>query len=261
MLMVVSPAKTLDFDVPAYGGQCTQPEFLDDSESLVRTMRRKSAPQLMSLMQISPDLAKLNRDRFRDWQRPFSEENAKAAVFVFRGDVYQGLGAERFKRRDLEFAQDRLRILSGLYGVLRPLDWMQAYRLEMGSRLGTRRGRDLYAFWGDRISLALKNALPNARDPVLINLASNEYFRAVRPDVLQCRVVTPVFQEESSGRLRVLGMFAKRARGLMARFAITNRLRDPEGLKEFCDAGYRYQPDLSTESRWLFTRPQPPRLT
>jgi len=261
MLMVVSPAKTLDFEAPAYGGRCTQPEFLDDSESLVSTLRRKSGPQLMSLMQISPDLAKLNRERFRDWQRPFTEENAKPAVLAFRGDVYQGLDADSLKRRDLEFAQDRLRILSGLYGVLRPLDLMQAYRLEMGLQLGTRRGPDLYAFWGDRISIALNKPLQDARDPVLINLASNEYFRAVRPDVLQGRVVTPVFQEESAGRLRVLGMFAKRARGLMARFAITNRVRDPEGLKEFGEAGYRYQPELSSESRWVFTRPQPPRVT
>jgi cytoplasmic iron level regulating protein YaaA (DUF328/UPF0246 family) len=261
MLMVVSPAKTLDFDVRVTGEPFTEPEFMGDAESLVRTLRRKSAPQLMELMKISPDLAKLNRKRFRDWERPFQTENAKPALFVFRGEVYQGLDSDSLKQRDLEAAQNQLRILSGLYGVLRPLDLMQAYRLEMGTKLGTRRGKDLYTFWGDRITLSLKKTLDRMQKPTLVNLASEEYFRAVRTPVLQYPVITPVFQEEANGRLRVLGMFAKRARGLMARFAITNQLRDPEGLKEFCAEGYRYNPDLSNATRWNFTRPQPPRVS
>ena len=217
--------------------------------------------KLMELMKISPDLAKLNRARYQDWQRPFQADNAKPALFVFRGDVYQGLDADSLKSRDVQYAQQRLRILSGLYGVLRPLDLMQAYRLEMGTKLGTRRGKDLYSYWGDRITHALQTAMESLRNPVLVNLASAEYFRSIRTKGLQVPVVTPVFKEESQGRMRVLGMFAKRARGLMVRYAITNRVQDPEQLKDFCAEGYRYNPDLSSELEWVFARPQPPRVT
>jgi len=254
MILILSPAKTLDFESPPPRRSCAQPEFLDDAEELVNKLRRLSKQQLSALMGISDELTERNARRYRDWQRPFTKENARPAVLAFQGDVYQGLAAESFSKADLDFAQKHLRILSGLYGVLRPLDLMQPYRLEMGTKLSTRRGKDLYAFWGSRITESLNEALSGQAQNVLVNLASNEYFKAVRNTELDGRIVTPVFKEKKGDGYRVVAFFAKKARGRMAGFAIHNRITDPEDLKGFSEEGYRFHENLSSENEWVFTR-------
>jgi uncharacterized protein len=261
MLVVISPAKTLDFDRPAPTNTFTQPGFLDDSKILIERLRELDPVQLGKLMSISDDLAELNHHRNMNWSTPFSRANAKQALLAFRGDVYVGLQADSFAEKDFEFAQKHLRILSGLYGLLRPLDLMQPYRLEMGTALTNVRGKNLYAFWKEKIAAALNEELKGAKAPVLVNLASEEYFKAVHPKTLAARVVTPIFKErkrDANGIVtdKVVSFFAKKARGAMSRYIIRNRLSDIAALKHFADDGYAFNPSLSTIDEWVFIREQ-----
>ena len=256
MLMVISPSKTLDFESRPVTANHSFPEFSDQSEILVTSLKKYSSDGLSELMGISPKLAELNRRRFADWSLPFLPENARPAVLAFKGDVYEGLQAETFSENEFQFAQAHLRVLSGLYGLLRPLDLIQPYRLEMGTRLPTKRGKGLYRFWGDRITDALNRALDAHSGKILVNLASNEYFKAVNVKRLTARVVTPVFKDFKSGAYKVISFYAKKARGTMSRFVIRNRIEDVEGLKDFNAEGYGFDPGLSTPDRWVFSRKQ-----
>ena len=258
MLTVLSPAKSLNLDPQKQTTKYSAPEFLEEAETLVNKLKRMSRKALGELMSISDDLSELNHGRFNEWSRPFTTKNAKQAVLTFNGDVYQGLNASQFKARDLAYAQDHLRILSGLYGVLRPLDLMEAYRLEMGTSLKTRQGNSLYDFWGDKITESLKADLDQQKQRALVNLASNEYFKSVKPKQLGCPVITPVFKEIKDGKSRTIALFAKQARGRMAAWMIQNRIDAPEDLTGFNLDGYEYQPDESTDSKLTFSRPQPP---
>ncbi len=255
MLIVVSPAKSLDFQRPLPVTEYTQPGFLDRSEQLIEVLREKSPDEVAKLMSISDPLAILNVTRYAEWHRPFTVGNARQAVFAFDGDVYVGLDAYSLSPAQIAFAQQHLRMLSGLYGVLRPLDLMQAYRLEMGTRLANPGGKDLYAFWGDAITEALNAELAaQGGAPVLVNLASEEYFKSVRPKKLAARVITPVFEEKKGAGYKIVSFYAKRARGLMSRYAIVNALREPEALKAFDLEGYAFSPAASEGDRWVFRR-------
>lgn len=253
MLIVISPAKRLDFTEPEAAIPATQPRFADDTASLIKTARRQTRADLRRLMGISEDLAKLNQARFRDFDEAATDQGVQA-VMAFAGDVYQGLDARRFDRAELDWAQDHLRILSGLYGLLRPLDRIQPYRLEMGTRLRTRRGASLYDFWDDRISTQLNADADDHPHKVLINLASQEYFGAVDAKALTLPVITPQFREEKDGESRIISFFAKKARGTMARYAIEDRIEDPQDLKGFDRDGYRFVASLSSDTEWIFTR-------
>jgi uncharacterized protein len=255
MLMVISPAKSLDFTAPAQALPMTTPELKAQIGELAKVTRKLTAADLKRLMHISDALAKLNRERFQAFDSEL--EDGLQAIIAFNGDVYGGLAARELDRPALEWAQDHLRILSGLYGVLRPFDALQPYRLEMGTRLKTKRGHNLYDYWGETISQTLNAAAAGHADPTLVNLASQEYFGAVDAKVLKLPVVTCHFKEEKAGALRVLGFFAKKARGRMARYVIDNRVDRAEGLKGFDLDGYRFQPSLSTDADWVFARPQP----
>ncbi len=254
MLIVISPAKTLDYDTPPVIGRYGEPRFLDRSQQLIDYLRNYSALDLAELMKLSMKLAELNFERYCDWKPPFTPENAKQAVLAMKGDVYTGLDAESFSKGDFTFAQEHLRILSGLYGVLRPLDLMQPYRLEMGTRLANEHGRDLYAFWGTSITEAVNRDLEAQRGDVLINLASNEYFKSIKTRLINSRIITPQFKEAKNGVYRMIGVYAKRARGLMSRFVIENRLSDPDAIKDFAVDGYRYNDAVSQGEKWVFTR-------
>lgn len=254
MILVISPAKSLDYTTPVASVPFTQPDFLDDAERLVGQLRQLSPAALAGLMGISDPLAALNAVRYAEWSRPFTPENARPAVLAFDGDVYDGLSARTLSADDLAFAQRHLRILSGLYGVLRPLDLMQPYRLEMGTRLANARGRDLYAFWGERVARTLADAARSVGAGTLVNLASEEYFKAVRPAALALPLIQPVFEDWGGGRFRVASFHAKRARGMMARFAVRARLRSPESLQAFTEGGYAFAPEASDATRWVFRR-------
>lgn len=256
MLVVISPAKTLDFATPASIDTCTQPQFLDDSAMLIERLRELDPIQIGKLMAISDELAQLNHRRNMNWSRPFSRDNAKQALLAFRGDVYVGLDADSFTLLDFEFAQQHLRILSGLYGLLRPLDLIQPYRLEMGTALVNARGKNLYAFWGDTITVALNAELKDEQEPVIVNLASEEYFKAVHPKALAARVITPIFKERKGSAYKVVSFYAKKARGMMSRYIIRNRLSDVDALKNFADDGYCFNAPLSSIDEWVFTREQ-----
>ena len=254
MLSIISPAKTLDFETPTVTDEFTQPAYLTQSRKLVRRLRELSAPQIGKLMNVSDELAELNHRRFRRWKTPFRPDNARQAMFAFKGDVYLGLDAYTMRSDDIAFAQDHLRILSGLYGLLRPLDLMQPYRLEMGTRLETDAGRNLYQFWDGRLTEALANELKQSDSNALVNLASNEYFKAVEPAALKARIVTPTFRDFRNGQYRFIQYFAKKARGAMARFIIDERIDDADGLKDFNRDGYAYNAELSNADDWVFTR-------
>lgn len=252
--MVLSPAKRLDFESSRAAGGATEPAMLAESRRLVERLRRYAPEELARLMRISDPLARLNVARFEQWHTPFTAANARPAVLAFAGDVYDGLQAASLDEEDLAWAQRHLRILSGLYGLLRPLDLIQAYRLEMGTRLETDRGSDLYDFWGERIARALEAALAGLDDPVLVNLASQEYFRSVERGDPAMPVVQPVFEQWHGGRWKVMSFAAKRARGRMTRYAIVHRLQRAEQLKAFDDDGYAWVPEASDEQRWVFRR-------
>ena len=258
MLIVISPAKTLDFETPPSIPNFTIPEFLDDSAELIDELRELEPYKLSELMGISPKLADLNANRYHAWSLPFTSRNAKQSVLAFKGDVYSGLDADNLSQDELQYAQEHLRILSGLYGVLKPLDLMQPYRLEMGTKLKTRRGKDLYAFWHDRINAAINADLSNQEDPVLVNLASNEYFKSVKAEELEARIITPVFKEKRNGEYKMISFFAKKARGLMSRYIVRNRLADPDDIRGFDLEDYQYNKALSGEDRPVFTRSSKP---
>lgn len=254
MLIVLSPAKTLDHDTPPTTERCTQAGFLEDSQQLVERMREFDPPALAELMSISDKLAALNVARFDEWSLPLAPGRAKQALLAFAGDVYDGLAAGSLDAQALDWAQQHLRILSGLYGLLRPLDLMLPYRLEMGTRVANARGRDLYAFWGEKLAKALSDTLDRHAHPVLVNLASDEYFKAVAPKAMRHRVVQPVFQERRGEAWKIISFSAKRARGAMARYAIDLRIDDAEGLKGFDRDGYRFDARASDANRWYFRR-------
>ena len=260
MLALLSPAKTLDPTPRPTVTPLTQPQFLDDAAKLVSRLRKFSPGKLAALMDISDKLAAENHQRFRDWTTLHTADTAAPAISLFRGDVYQGLQADDLTPADLAYAQQHLRILSGLYGLLRPLDLVQAYRLEMGTAFPTGKPKTLYDFWGDRLAHAVTAAAGNVTagraSPIVLNLASNEYFRAVGLKRLTIRVITPSFKEERGGAVKLISFQAKRARGLMARFLIERRSTDPQELLEFDAEGYRYNPALSSENDPVFTRPQ-----
>jgi len=258
MLAILSPAKTLDMTPRVKRLSHTVPVLLDQSEELVSVLKKKSEPQLAKLMNISSQLATLNRDRYSEWSIPFSPENAKQCLLAFRGDVYQGLEADTFKKADFDFAQKHLRILSGLYGILRPLDLIQAYRLEMGTPLKTKRGKDLYSFWAHQITDELNGALAAQRGKHLINLASNEYFKSINTKSLNAEIFTPVFKDLKNGKYKLISFFAKKARGMMADYIIRNRLKQPGELRGFNTAGYAFNPELSDDHTLTFTRDAPP---
>ena len=258
MLTIISPAKTLDFDTPPGTRRATQPRLVERSALLVEDARDLSPDDIRELMGVSEKIAELNHQRFMDWRLPFSLENAKQALLAFRGDVYTGLDADSLNTAQLGFAQQHLRILSGLYGLLRPLDLMQPYRLEMGLKFANRGGRNLYEFWGDSITEELNRDLKKSGSKLLVNLASNEYFHAVKPRALDADIITPVFKDLKNGKYKIISFFAKKARGQMARFIIDRQLDDPAGLKKFNTDGYRYSKAESTAREWVFTRDAPP---
>lgn len=254
MLLVVSPAKKLDFDTPLATNEFSQPTLLEHSELLMARCVKLSSDQIASLMKLSDKLAGLNAARFGEWSLPFTPDNARQAILAFNGDVYTGLDANSFSQADFSFAQQHFRILSGLYGLLRPLDLMQAYRLEMGTKLDNARGDNLYQFWGDIITDELNQALAEQSDKFLVNLASNEYFKAVNKKALKATIITPQFKDWKNDQYKMISFFAKKARGLMARFIIQNQLTDIEQLKNFDLAGYEFNADLTQANDWVFTR-------
>ncbi|WP_269531100.1 peroxide stress protein YaaA [Chitinimonas sp. BJYL2] len=257
MLFVISPAKTLDFETPGRALATSLPDYLDQSAGLIEILRTKTPADLSSLMAISDNLAVLNAGRYQAWSREFTPANSRPAVLAFMGDVYEGLDARSLSDDDLSHANQHLRILSGLYGLLRPLDLMQPYRLEMGTRLANPAGTNLYAWWGDTVTEALNAQIAAMPDPVLVNLASDEYFKAVRAKQLKARVVECVFEDGKAGHYKIISFYAKRARGLMARYAIQHRLRKVEDLARFDLEGYRYTPEVSSDQRLVFRREAP----
>ncbi|MBJ7266759.1 peroxide stress protein YaaA [Idiomarina abyssalis] len=254
MLAVVSPAKNLDYESNLPSLNVTQPRLLDNAEELVKVCRQLSPQQLGSLMKISDKLAGLNAARFEQWQRPFNEENARPAMFAFNGDVYTGLDAASLNSEAINTAQQQLRILSGLYGVLRPLDLMQPYRLEMGTKLDNPKGKNLYEYWGDTITELLNDDLARLGSSTLVNLASNEYFSAVKPKALNADIITPVFKDEKNGQYKVISFYAKKARGLMARFIVNQKPKSVSDLKEFDASGYRFNEAMSSDKQLVFCR-------
>jgi len=257
MLFLLSPAKSLDYDTPLprrIAALATEPAFAERSAALIAVLREKSAVQIAALMDLSDALAELNVARYRAWSPAATPANSRPAALAFNGDVYGGLQAPTLTGADLRWAQQHIAILSGLYGVLRPLDRLQPYRLEMGTGLATASGRDLYAFWGDAVTEHLNERLAADASPVVINLASQEYFRAVRPKVLRARVIDCVFEDWKGGRYKVISFFAKRARGLMARHAIARRVRTPAGLRKFDAEGYAFDAGASAPDRFVFRR-------
>jgi uncharacterized protein len=256
MLIVVSPAKTLDYETPPKTKINTLPDYLDDSQELINRLRRFSSLDIAELMKVSKKIADLNFDRYEAWNKKFTEKNAKQAALAFKGDVYTGLDAESFSAADFKFAQKHFRILSGLYGLLRPLDLMQPYRLEMGTKLETDRGKNLYEFWGSKVTEGLNKQLKKTKSSYLINLASNEYFKSVKPKELDAEIITPEFREYKNGDYKMIGIYAKKARGMLSRYIIQNQLTDPEDIKSFNEDGYKFNKKLSTANKFVFTRKQ-----
>ena len=256
MLAIISPAKSFDFDGRAPTAKSSVPAFLDDSAELVRELRELAPQNLSDLMGISTNLAQLNYDRYAAWGEPFNRRTAKQAMFAFNGDVYMGLKSAEFSERDLTWAQRHLRILSGLHGILKPLDLIQPHRLEMGTQLPNGRGGDLYAFWRDKVTAALNEAIDAQRQPILVNLASNEYFKAVDAARLDARIITPTFKDLKKGRYQFISFFAKKARGLMAAYLVKNRVSTLRALKAFDWQGYRFSAAESSINDWVFLRDQ-----
>ena len=254
MLALISPAKKLDFESSCVVKKSTQPRFIDETETLVKIAKKLSSRDLQNLMKISEKLGALNHQRFQRFATPFTNDNARPAVLAFRGDTYAGLDADSLTMDDLSYAQKHLGILSGLYGVLRPLDLMQAYRLEMGTKLNNPRGEDLYDFWGDALTTACEKAVKNHKDKSIISLASNEYIKAVKPKNLSVPFITCHFKELKNGTPKTIGLFAKRARGAMARYIIQNRVETPTGLKKFKEDGYGFMAELSNDENYVFLR-------
>jgi len=254
MIIVVSPAKTLYDKSPILLETYSEIEFLQEAEKIMSVLKKKKPAQISKLMDISPKLAELNFQRFQAWQPVFTPENSWQAVLMFNGDVYQGLKAETFSDNEFAVAQEKLRILSGLYGLLKPLDRIRPYRLEMGTSLPVARKKDLYDFWKTKITAKLNEELAQHDQRILVNLASNEYFSAVDAKKVKARIITPAFKENKGGKYQMVSFFAKRARGLMSRFIILNNIADPEEIKAFDLEGYYFNSQLSGENDWVFTR-------
>jgi cytoplasmic iron level regulating protein YaaA (DUF328/UPF0246 family) len=256
MLIFLSPAKSLDYDTPPHVSTYTEPAFLDRSVTLIEQLRSLSPADIANLMVLSDPLALLNFKRYAEWSLPFTPQNAKQAVLAFDGDVYDGLSARTLSADDLDFAQQHVRILSGLYGILKPLDLMQPYRLEMGTKFRNAAGKDLYAFWGETLLNAINAELDTLARPVAVNLASEEYFKAALGRKFKGELIQPVFEDWKGGKYKIISFYAKRARGLMTRFAVERRLTAPEGLQAFDSEGYAFAPEASDATTWVFRRRQ-----
>lgn len=256
MLTVISPAKNLDTISSAVKIRASKPDLLGEAEVLATQLRAFSPHEISLLMKVSENLGQLNHDRYQKWKLPFTGKNSRAAILSFNGDVYQGLDVQSFNAEDFSFAQQHLRILSGLYGVLRPLDLMQAYRLEMGTSLKNSRGKDLYAFWGSLITENLNKQIKKVGADHLINLASNEYFKSIKINGLRTPIIEPVFKDWNNGQYKIISFFAKRARGLMSAYIIKNRLTNAEDLTNFDMSGYHFNKAMSSDNKWVFTRKQ-----
>lgn len=254
MLTVISPAKSLDFKTEPTTSEYTLPKFQEESEKLVSKLRKMKPKKISELMGISASLGNLNYERFQTWHRPFTPENAKQAVLAFSGDVYTGLDAPALSEEKLKLAQRKLRILSGLYGVLKPLDLIQPYRLEMGTKLSVGRSKDLYGFWGDKITKKVQKAIDESGSKILVNLASNEYFKSIDKKKLNAEIVTPAFKDMKNGEYKMISFYAKKARGLMTRFILENDIDDANDLQAFDMDGYHFNPRLSKPNRPVFTR-------
>ena len=257
MLITLSPSKGQDFETPTPSEIHTIPDQLSDSQHLIDKAKKLDIKDVRELMAVSENISILNVERFNTWQTPFNTKNAKPALFAFKGDVYSGIQKDKYDDNDLAYAQDHLRILSGLYGALRPMDLIQPYRLEMKTKLKNKRGDNLYQFWGERITAKLNETLAGHTEEVLVNLASNEYFKSVKPKKLNGRLLNINFKETKGDKTRVIAIFAKRARGMMTDFIIRNRIEHAEDIKDFGTGGYNFSPQESTENNWVFTRPQP----
>lgn len=254
MLLLISPAKTLDYETPVNTQLKSEPEFTDRAETLINNLRDYAPQDIAELMKLSDKLASLNVARYQSWVKEHNEANARQALLAFKGDVYTGLDAESFDDADYQFAQNHLRILSGLYGLLKPMDMMQPYRLEMGTKLQNEAGKTLYSFWGSTITDRLNNELESDTTPVVVNLASNEYFKSVQPKALNARLISPEFKDLKNGQYKIISFYAKKARGLMTRYAIKNRIENPEDLKQFDLEGYTFNASMSEGDKWVFTR-------
>jgi uncharacterized protein len=256
MLIVLSPAKSLDYKTPAKVKAPTLPEFVSESAKLIADLKKLAPQEVADLMGLSDQLAILNVGRYRDWSKKFTDQNSKPAIYAFDGDVYDGFDVKTLNTKAVDFAQEHIRILSGLYGALRPLDLMQPYRLEMGTAFKNARGKDLYAFWGERVTNSIKQVLEKQKKPLLLNLASEEYFKVLQPKKLDCPVIAPIFQDEKDGKYKIISFYAKRARGLMARYVVENRITDPIDLKGFNLDGYKYDAAQSNPDKPVFRRSQ-----
>jgi len=254
MLIVISPAKTLDYETPSPTETFTQPAYFDHAQELINRARQYSVLDIMEIMAVSSKIAELNFDRFEAWHPPFTQDNAKQAILAFKGDVYTGLDSATFSQDDFNFAQQHLRILSGLYGLLRPLDLMQPYRLEMGRKIDNARGKNLYEFWGEIITNGLNQQLESNNSKHLINLASNEYFKAVKPKAINAEIITPAFKDYKNGSYKMMGVYAKKARGMLSRYIIKNSLTDVNEIKNFNQDGYQFNKAMSEANTWVFTR-------
>ncbi len=254
MIVLLSPSKTMNFEDNFQFDKATQPEFLDDALKLVDRMRNYSPEDLGKLLAINDKLAKLNFDRYQSFKTPFKQDNARQAILAYRGDVYDGIAISSYSKADFEFAQEQVRILSGLYGILRPLDLIQPYRLEMSTPLTNERGDNLYQFWGEKLTQNVNEDIQHHETKYVINLASNEYFKALDPEQLKANLITPVFKDNKNGKYKTIAIYAKKARGYMTDYIIRNGIKDPEALKGFDRDGYLYNEHLSTTTEWVFTR-------
>ncbi|MEE9494451.1 MAG: peroxide stress protein YaaA [Gammaproteobacteria bacterium] len=257
MIITLSPSKGQDFETDTPIKKHTKPADLKDSERLIKILKKVKPDELKALMDISDNIAQLNVGRYKTFTTPFTTKNSRQAIFAFKGDVYSGFELGKYTTEDFDFAQNHLRILSGLYGCLRPLDLIQPYRLEMKTKLENERGSNLYQFWGEQITESLNRELKKQQEPVLVNLASNEYFKSVKPKLLKGELLTINFKETKQGKTRVVAIFAKRARGMMADYIIRNQIEKPADIRKFKLGGYKFSRELSDDKQWTFERPQP----
>ncbi|MEK7486070.1 MAG: peroxide stress protein YaaA [Planctomycetota bacterium] len=255
LLIILSPAKALDFETPLRTNEYSLPEFSEASQELVQKLKKISISELAKIMKLSPKLAEINQKRFKEWKLPFTLGNARQAILAYNGDVYDGMNVSDYEKEDFKFAQKHLRILSGLHGLLKPMDLIQPYRLEMGTPLKNSKGDDLYKFWGERVTTALNETFKKKKDVTLINLASEEYCQVILRDALKVPLISPIFKEDrNGGNYATVAFYAKKARGMMARYIIKNRITELEDIKGFKEEGYRFNAKISSESEWLFTR-------
>ena len=260
MIVLLSPAKSLDYESPLLSKRSTKPRFIEDSAELISRLRKLSVGDVGSLMSISAKLAQLNHDRFATWEKEFTKENSRPAILAFTGDVYQGMELDHWDKADFDLAQKRIRILSGLYGVLRPLDLMQPYRLEMGTKFTNNKGKNLYEFWGNSLTKSLNADLKKSGSNYVVNLASNEYFSAVKKKDLNGELITPVFKDEKNGNFKIISFYAKKARGVMSSFLVRNRIDSLDGVRQFSEQGYQFCAEESTDSHPVFLRKEKNRI-